>query len=128
MLGEPSTSANNESVSTQDEAIEILDFSQCKNVNTDFLRHFSSWAAWYKKFKKKEKKEYNAQTKIYRKRKWENIGRNISQAEKETKKAKALKEGYAIADDGITQFTLSILWRQARLLRACVSGGSIIHR
>ena len=62
------------------------------------------------KIKKKEKKAYNAQQKIYRKRKWEHIGRNVSQAEKEAKKAKAkakaLKEGYVMGDDGKTQFTI----------------------
>ena len=44
--------------------------------------------------------------KIYRKRKWEHIGRNVSQAEKEAKKAKALKEGYVMRDNGKTQFTI----------------------
>ena len=33
-------------------------------------------------------------------------GRNISQAEKESKKAKARKQGYVMADDGKTQFTI----------------------
>ena len=93
------------------EAIKILDFSNVlpampKNVYTEFYDIFPVKQPNIKKLKKEQKKAYNAQTKIYRKRKWEHIGRNISQAEKETNKAKALKEGYIMGDDGKTQFTI----------------------
>ena len=117
---EPSTSAqtevsheplaaNNES----SQAIEILDFSNVlpempKNIYIEFFDIFHVEQPDIKKLKEKEKKKYDEQMKIYRKRKWEHIGRNISQAEKEAKKAKAkaLKEGYVMSDDGKTQFTI----------------------
>ena len=118
----PSTSAQTEDhddpsvhsePSNQDEAIVILDFSNVlptmpKNVYTEFYDIFPVEQPDIKKLNKKEKKAYDAQQIIYRKRKWEHIGRNMSQAEKEAKKAKAkaLKEGYVMGDDGKTQFTI----------------------
>ena len=92
-------------------AIEILDFSNIlptmpKNVYTEFYDIFPVKQPNVKKLNKDDKKVYDAQQKIYRKRRWEHIGRNISLAEKEAKKAKALKEGYVMSDDGKTQFTI----------------------
>ena len=106
-----STDDHDEPQASTPEAIEILDFSNVlppmpKNVYTEFYDIFHVKQPNVKKLNKDEKEVYDAQQKIYRKRKWEHIGRNVSQAEKEAKKAKALKEGYVMSDDGKTQFTI----------------------
>ena len=77
-----------------------------KNIYTKFYDIFPVAQPNIKKFKKKEKKQYITQNKIFRKRKWEHIGRNISHVEKEAKKAKARQQGFVMADGGKTQFTI----------------------
>ena len=110
----PSTSAQADRVaSTHD--VEILDFSDIipdlpKNVFTEFYDIFpvvqpNRNNCTVEELNKNKNKELK-----YRKRKWEQFGRIKNPQERKkavtAAQAKAAKQGYILADDGVTQFTI----------------------
>ena len=110
----PSTSAQADRVaSTHD--VEILDFSDIipdlpKNVFTEFYDIFpvvqpNRTNCTVEELNKNKTKELK-----YRKRKWEQFGRIKNPQERKkavtAAQAKAVKQGYILADDGVTQFTI----------------------
>ena len=110
----PSTSAQADRVaSTHD--VEILDFSDIipdlpKNVFTEFYDIFpvvqpNRNNCTVEELNKNKNKELK-----YRKRKWEQFGRIKNPQERKkavtAAQAKAVKQGYILADDGVTQFTI----------------------
>ena len=110
----PSTSAQADQVaSTHD--VEILDFSDIipdlpKNVFTEFYDIFpvvqpNRNNCTVEEINKNKNKELK-----YRKRKWEQFGRIKNPQERKkavtAAQAKAVKQGYILADDGVTQFTI----------------------
>ena len=110
----PSTSAQADRVaSTHD--VEILDFSDIipdlpKNVFTEFYDIFpvvqpNRTNCTVEELNKNKNKELK-----YRKRKWEQFGRIKNPQERKkavtAAQAKAAKQGYILADDGVTQFTI----------------------
>ena len=110
----PSTSAQADRVaSTHD--VEILDFSDIipdlpKNVFTEFYDIFpvvqpDRTNCTVEELNKNKTKELK-----YRKRKWEQFGRIKNPQERKkaviAAQAKSVKQGYILADDGVTQFTI----------------------
>jgi len=110
----PSTSAQADRVaSTHD--VEILDFSDIitdlpKKVYTEFYDIFpvvqpNRTNCTVEELNKNKTKELK-----YRKRKWEQFGRIKNPQERKkavtAAQAKAVKQGYIVADDGVTQFTI----------------------
>ena len=113
-IDRPSTSAQADRVaSTHD--VEILDFSDIipdlpKKVYTEFYDIFpvvqpNRTNCTVEELNKNKTKELK-----YRKRKWEQFGRIKNPQERKkavtAAQAKAVKQGYILADDGVTQFTI----------------------
>jgi hypothetical protein len=107
------------------DSVEILDFGHApknlpRNVYTEFYDIFPVEQPNEKNCTPLQLDAVNKQVHTYRKRKYSQFGRNRTPQQIENAIAKAKKQGYVVADDGVTQFTIKAYHGVKRGEKGCV--------